>query len=131
MSFASDVERISKKMAISTEKLAAATFIELFNSVIKDTPVKEGRLRGEWQTTKNSPAGGEANRTQKEDTGVATAEVFATINKPDLYYLTNLMPYAERVEFDGWSKTKAPRGMVRINVKRLRSILRTEASKIR
>ena len=131
MSFASDVERISKKMAISTEKLAAATFIELFSSVIKDTPVKEGRLRGEWQTTKNSPAGGEANRTQKEDTGVATMEAFTVINKPDLYFLTNVMPYAERVEFDGWSHTKAPRGMVRINVKRLRSILRTEASKIR
>ena len=121
MSFSSDVHRIAKKMGDNAETVASATFIELFSSVIKDTPADEGRLRGEWQTTKNSPAQGEANRT---GAAVAIAEVYAVVTKPDLYYMTNVMPYAERIEFDGWSHTKAPRGMVRINIKRLSQILR-------
>ena len=124
MSFSSDVKRIAKNMGDSVENVAAATFIELFNAVIKDTPVGTGRLRGNWQTTKNSPANGELDRTG--ETG-PIADVFFTINKPGLYYLTNNLPYAERVEFDGWSHTKAPRGMVRINVKRLDQILRKKA----
>lgn len=127
MSFSSDVSRIAKKMGEDAETVASATFIELFSSVIKDTPVDSGRLRGEWQTTKNSPAQNEAGRTQTGSTGIATAEAIFTITKPDTYYLTNVMPYAERVEFDGWSHTKAPRGMVRINIKRLNQILRKEA----
>jgi len=127
MSFSSDVSRIAKKMGDTAENVATATFIELFSAVIADTPVGEGRLRGEWQTTKNNPANGEADRIQTEQTGVATLEAFNTINKPDLYFLTNVMPYAPRVEFDGWSHTKAPRGMVRINAKRLKSILRKQS----
>ena len=124
MTFASDVSRIAKDMGESVEDVASATFIELFSSVIKDTPALSGRLRGNWQTTKNSPASGELDRI-----GIAgsISDAFSTINKPGLYYLTNNLPYAERVEFDGWSHTKAPRGMVRINVKRLDQILRKKA----
>jgi len=54
MSFASDVSKIARDMKESVENVAAATFIELFSDVISDTPALSGRLRGEWQTTKNS-----------------------------------------------------------------------------
>lgn len=33
----------------------------------------------------------------------------------DTFYFTNNMPYAERIEFKGWS-SKAPTGMVRVNI---------------
>ena len=124
MSFTSDVRRIAKDMGETAENVASATFIELFSAVIKDTPVESGRLQGNWQTTKTSPATGILQAT-----GVAGAisMVQLTINKPDLYYLTNNLPYAERVEFDGLSHTKAPRGMVRINAKRIKTILRKKA----
>ncbi len=127
MSFTADLKRITRDMGVGFEDLAQATFIELFSSVIADTPVDEGRLRGDWQTTKNSPATGRSGRIQKEDIGVATAQAHAVIGKPGLYYLTNNMPYAGRVEFDGHSGTKAPRGMVRINAKRLAQILRRKS----
>jgi hypothetical protein len=133
MSFTADVHRIAEKMGDSVENVAAATFIELFSSVIKDTPVDVGRLRGNWQTTKNSPAQSEIQRIGGAG---PIAEAHAVVRKPDLYYLTNNLPYAEKVEFGGYGagpKTvggfsiKAPRGMVRINVKRLKSILRRKA----
>jgi hypothetical protein len=124
MSFTADVHRIAEKIGDSVENVASATFIELFASVIKDTPVDTGRLRGNWQTTKNSPAQGETKRTGGS---VAIAEAHAVVRKPDLYYLTNNLPYAARIEFDGYSKIKAPLGMVRINAKRLKRILREQA----
>ncbi len=127
MSFTADLKRIAKDMGETVENLAQATFIELFSAVIADTPVDEGRLRGDWQSTKGSPAAGQAGRIQKEKTGVATAEAHAVIGKPGLYYLTNNMPYAARIEFDGHSGTKAPRGMVRINAKRVAQILRRKS----
>lgn len=124
MSFSSDVERIAKKMDRDLEEVARAIFIELFSAVIKDTPVLTGRLRGNWQTTKSVEASQIIERT---GTGGAIAEVYNTVNKPDLYYLTNNLPYAERIEFDGWSKVKAPAGMVRKNLARIKSIVRKQA----
>ena len=130
MSFTADVHRIAEKMGESVETVAAATFIELFNAVIKDTPVLEGRLQGNWQTTKTSPANGEVDRLGS----LAVAEVHSTIKNPSTYYLTNNLPYAAVAEFGEWPtigfSPKAPRGMVRVNVKRLKQILRKEATKL-
>ena len=132
MSFSSDVSRIAKDMGESVENVAAATFIELFSAVIKQTPVDEGRARGSWQTTKNTPASGDVNRKGS----AAIAEAHFTVGKPGLYYLTSNLPYMEKLEFGGYGpgpKTtggfslQAPRGMVRINVKRLDQILRKKA----
>lgn len=123
MSFSSDVSRIAKDMNDTAENVARNVFIELFSAVIKDTPVDEGRLRGNWQTTRNSPANGTVERTGGSG---AISEVRAKVNKPDVYYLTNNLPYAERIEY-GYSKIKAPEGMVRKNVLRLKSILRKKA----
>ena len=114
-------------MEVNVNTLAEATFIELFSSVIADTPVDVGRLRGEWQTTRNTPANKQKDRIQKGDTEGATLEVSMNIKGPGLYYLTNLMPYAHRIEFYNYSKVKAPRGMVRINAKRIEGIVRRTA----
>jgi hypothetical protein len=45
--------------------------------------------------------------------------------------LSNNMPYAYRVEFDGWSHTKAPEGMLRRNVARFKRLFEEEARKNR
>ena len=133
MSFSSDVHRIAEKMGDTVENVASATFIELFSAVIRDTPVDSGRLRGNWQTTKNSPATGELARTGGSG---AIAEVHSKVDKLGTYYLTNNLPYATVAEFGGWGsgpKTtggysiQAPAGMVRKNVLRLTQILRKKA----
>ena len=124
MSFASDVRRISRKMQLHAEHVAAETIKELFIAVIRDTPVDTGRLRGNWQTTIRTPASGRLDRIQTGRSGEATQQVTATVTKPNVYLLTNNLPYAARIEYDGWSHTKAPQGMVRRNVRRIRTILR-------
>ena len=46
-------------------------------------------------------------------------------DKDSVVYLTNNLPYAARIEYDGWSHTKAPEGMVRKNVIRITQNLKT------
>lgn len=98
-----------------------AVVLALFSSVIKDTPVLTGRLRGNWLVTSENPASGVAEVT--DPTGnKAIADVASLVGgmSGDFdVYLTNNLPYAYRVEYDGWSHTKAPAGMVRKNLIRI------------
>jgi len=44
------------------------------------------------------------------------------------FYFTNNLPYAFRIEFEGWSKVKAPQGMVRRNAIRWKQIVKRAAN---
>ena len=41
----------------------------------------------------------------------------------NVVYLTNNLPYAQRLEYEGWSK-QAPAGMVRVNMARIADIMK-------
>ena len=97
--------------------------IKLFAAVIKDTPVLTGRLRGNWTFGKGSP-----QEAVGESTLDPTETVVGGINAgvtagDDSYFLTNTMPYTNRIEYEGWSHTKAPEGMVRRNLVRIAALL--------
>ena len=123
MSFASDVAKYAKLAGASVDDTRRAIVLELFGSVIKDTPVDTGRARGNWQTSMDSPATGE---TDRKGEGVALAEVgqqTASFGAGKVIYLTNNLPYIYRLEFLGWSQ-QSPDGMARKNVARIQSIVR-------
>jgi len=136
MSFASEVKHASNVIGKSFDETAKQVTFALFKAVIVSTPVDTGRLRGNWQTTKNSPAKGTTNR--RGESG-AISEARSTINKAGLYYLTNNLPYAAVAEYGLWGKgsgathktagtgfsIQAPHGMVRVNVVRMRAKLRS------
>lgn len=125
MSFTSDMQRFVKLAQNAGDDIVRGTTIELFNGVIRDTPVLDGRLRGDWQTTVEKPASGENGRIDTTDMGrdggPSQAEVIANTPKEagGETYLTNSMPYAYGIEFEGRSKDKAPEGMVRRNLARV------------
>lgn len=123
MSFARDVERITARMKAKGNEVVQETTKELFTATVFDTPVDTGRLRGNWQCTINIPASGELDRFGGEG---PKSEIYGTVTAPGLFYLTNNLPYAERIEYDGWSQ-QAPQGMVRINARRVHHVLRKHA----
>lgn len=126
--FAADISRFADRVGATVDELQRAVFGELFGSVIGDTPVLSGRLRGNWQASKSAPELGVLETS--DPTGVATiAKAVAAIGDSGVYFLTNNLPYAERIEFDGHSSIKAPAGMVRINAMRLAQVLADEARK--
>jgi hypothetical protein len=128
--FAKDMKAIAKRLRVDVEAIARATLIETFTGIATDTPVLEGRLQGEWQTSVGS-RGSADSETGRDGTNEVILEIESTIRGPDVYFFYNNMPYAERIEFDGWSHTKAPRGMARINVAKTETILAKKARELR
>jgi hypothetical protein len=123
VSFAKDFERFAKLTNASLDETGRAIVLELFGSVIKDTPVDTGRARGNWQTTIGAPASGQ---TDRKGEGPALAEVSqeaASFGAGKIIYLTNNLPYIYRLEFLGWSQ-QSPDGMARKNVARIQSMVR-------
>lgn len=140
--FAKDVEKFAEKSRARIIALKRAVAIELFRSVVLDTPVGNvsrwnipesqkrwlkangyvgGQLRGGWR-----PSYGAAKKddgSPDSSGNKVLAEIQSTIkNAPpeETFILANNLPYAYRIEYDGWSSI-APEGMVRRNAKRIRS----------
>ena len=103
-----------KAMAQSEAKIKKA-FMGLSTDIIMDTPVLSGRLRNNWFPSVNEGTDKTTNYTGEK--GVAATNRVSAIKFKlgDTLYLTNNLPYAKRIEFDGWS-AKAPQGMVRRNL---------------
>ena len=127
MSFASDLQAYANKVGRTLDQTHRAVVIELFSSVIMDTPVLDGFLRGAWIMSEGAPDFSQVKIADK--TGKLTTAKVRTNAGPagSNVFLTNSMPYAYRVEFEGWSHTKAPEGMMRKNVARIQGIVRKAA----
>ena len=131
MSFALDVGQWAKSAKSDIERINKAVILELFSSVILDTPVLQGRLRGNWLISSGAPETKEINILDPsgsktvQNVGDFVREIKG--DKDFSVFLTNNLPYAYRIEYDGWSHTKAPEGMVRKNFIRISENLRSKS----
>lgn len=123
MSFGGQINRARVNLIGFTMKQVRGTLFSLVSRIIKESPVDTGRFRGNWQASINAPI-----KTQKQTTDPSGAgsignagSVLQTLDAGETFYLTNNLPYANRLEF-GYSK-QAPAGMLRINVERVRAAL--------
>lgn len=108
------------------DRVRRASVLELFKLIIYSTPVETGRLRGNWQTTINSVAQSQLERVDPNG-GLALAEVMANMGGLlDVVWFSNNLPYAERIEYDGWSY-KEPEGMVRKHLVQWQRIVAAKA----
>ncbi len=125
MSWESDWKKIEKKIDRTLDKGIRATLLELSVAIIKETPADLGTARRNWQASIGRGATGiiAADRSVRSSEAKAIAEVDQTVSVAvgDLYYLTNNLPYIERLEY-GWSQ-QAPGGMVRKNMQNFNRLL--------
>jgi hypothetical protein len=125
--FALDLERFATGASARVEGIRRAVVLKLFSAVIKDTPVLTGRLRSNWQTSVGSPMLGELPmRGEGAALGEVTAAA-AAVHGDQPVFLRNNLPYGPRIEFDGWSHTKAPEGMLRKNVARFQRLVNEQS----
>jgi hypothetical protein len=83
---------------------------------IKATPVLSGRLRGDWRPGLGSESTADLPpRSEAAAIADATATTKGWRDDGRLFF-TNRLPYAARVEYDGWAHAKAPAGMLRITI---------------
>jgi hypothetical protein len=108
------------------DKVRRASALEVFMLTIYATPVDTGRLRGNWQTAINSPKTSHITRLDKAG-GEAVAEAMANLGSMvDVVYMTNSLPYAEKIEYEGYSR-QAPNGMVRVSAAKWQRIVQEKA----
>lgn len=127
MSFEAQVRKFGRTTLDRIDRVRRASSLELFRLIIEETPVDRGVLRNNWRTQVNSP---NVSKKDSADPSGAQALAEATANLgrlQDTVFFTNNLPYAERIEYDGWSRFKAPAGMVRKNVARWDQIVAAKA----
>jgi len=132
MNFSLDIKDFAEKTSRNIQDVKAEVASDLFGAIIKSTPVGNskywqnpkapkgyvgGRLRGNWQTSINTPIltttpriDPNGNDTIKE----MQQEVQKAVGDQTIY-MTNNLPYAVRVEY-GHSRQQRPEGMVRVNI---------------
>lgn len=127
MAFRRDVQSWTKKTMENLDKTRRASALELFRLIILSTPVDNGMLINNWRTQINTPNTG--SRQALSTVGAdSLQEAQKNLGKlEDTVFFTNNLPYAYRIEFDGWSRYKAPQGMVRKNVARWDQIVAAKA----
>ncbi len=113
MSFNSDLRRFSKTAGSTAEKMFRAKVIGVMNNIVRRTPVKDGRLQGNWQASINSPKRNTLERTNPPH-HAELHSALSPVKSGDVVYFTNNLPYAYAIEM-GHSK-KNPLGMMRISV---------------
>ena len=130
MSFSQQLRVASKRIDKRGQDIFRAVYIRLFSAVIRDTPVDTGRARGNWQISSKGPATGVLDVEDKSGSiTINTVNTFR-LDKGKVVYLTNNLPYINRLEYDGWSK-QAPGGMARKNVIRFQRLLKEAVAKNR
>lgn len=128
MSFSDDLRRFAEKTNRDVNQVIRGTAIRLFSAIIEDTPVDLGRLRANWMTSVGNPNYSISDNTDK-DGSLTVSKMMGIVNgaQPGSdFHMTNSLPYAYRIEFEGWSHEKAPQGMVRKNVIRFQELVREE-----
>jgi hypothetical protein len=131
MGFGSQLLAFSKQTQKDIDTVYRTSSIELCSAIIVETPVKQGTLRGAWHADLNFPTVVN-NAVSNSQTGTISklkAEL-VNVNIRDVVFFSNNMPYAPRIEYDGYSG-KAPQGMVRINTSRWKEIVSRNVRKLK
>jgi len=131
MSFTGDLTSYANKTVNQLERVKRKSAFELFSAVVFSTPVDKGVLRNNWFASINSgsqettAAPGASGDSAKNRIGNALKDS----NLADTLFLTNNLPYAAAIEFDGHS-AQAPQGMVRVNALNWSQIVERNAKSI-
>lgn len=124
MSWTEQIAQYKGKLREEAEKRYRAAILEVMKSTILDTPVLEGRLRGDWEAFVGTY--GRAAKGAMDPSGALAisqcARLVRNVEVTDDVFFVNRMPYAATIEYDGYSK-KAPEGMLRRNLVRWKGLL--------
>ena len=139
MSFSKQIGAFGKKALKKSNKVVRGTALSLFSKIVLMTPVGNasqwetkyppkgyagGRLRANWQASIGSPRDGEIDSTSSSKALSTITKAAAMLRGDGSIFLSNNLPYAQRVE-DGWSK-QAPAGMVKVNIAQFKRIVKRQ-----
>lgn len=126
MSGAVDLSRLVAKANGNIDKAVRQALILAAQGVVMNSPVDTGSLRSSWGFGVSMPKNGPTDTTDKSG-GATLTKIAQAIKGQEAgpkFYITTELAYARRIEYEGWSRTKAPNGMVRITIANLPNAIR-------
>lgn len=118
--FSLDIGKFARKFGIQGNAVGRKIVFDIQKDTMLASPVDTGALRSNWFVGLNSRPATVAPTLS--DNGASAKTGAAIALKPfawgDTVYMVNNLPYAHKIEFEGWSHTQAPQGMLRITVAR-------------
>lgn len=116
------IEGFAKATKSKLGEASRAIKISLFTGVIRDTRVRTGRLRGNWQTSTGSPI--KATTSRMDPTGQqASQEARNNATEFGVDYMTNNLPYAGPWEDED--------GMIAKNMQRIERNVKEAVRRVR
>lgn len=120
--FTTDLETFRNNSMNKVDQVTRMVALEVFRRIIMRTPVDTGRARGNWICTIAVPAEmmqglaavNDTDRSGRSTIATMTEEVLGWKPEDVAIFLTNNLPYIERLE-NGYSK-QAPAGMVAVTI---------------
>jgi hypothetical protein len=121
MSFSDGIAGFAKRAGAKIDDAVASVCAETSVRIIKKTPRRTGRAKGNWFASINIPSS-ETSETRKESEAISDAMIASNDASGKIFYLTNNLKYIRPLEY-GWSK-QAPEGMLRISIAETENKLR-------
>lgn len=141
--FTLDMRAFAAKARANAGAIVRKTVIDVGTHIVLKSPVGNpsewaypesappgyvgGRFRANWQYGYNAAPIGQLDlidRSQdgRDTAGRLAADVLTGTDAFGVHYIANNLPYARRLEYDGWSK-QAPNGMVGISMIKFREFM--------
>ena len=129
--FSLDISRFVEKAKGRVDLVVQKVTLDVFSSVIMMSPVDTGRFRGNWIADIGAIPAGTVNNFDKSGSEAISraAAIVARGKSGGVVYLVNNLPYAQRLEYDHWSR-QAPSGMVRISITNYQNYVNNAVSSI-
>ena len=127
-SFSIPFDQLAAKLKLDLDTVVRKSTLDLFKAVVLKSPVGNpdnwkypappgyvgGRFRANWNCTVGAPDESTTESTA-QGRGISEAQKALTFASGDVVYFVNGLPYAYRLENEGWSK-QALAGMIKISV---------------
>lgn len=132
MTLSTDLAKIAARNKQKLLKVAQNSLMRVGGRIVVMSPVADGIFKNSWlsaygaidstiTTTADASGGKSLGMLKAKLDGLAVGQVF---------YFTNSLPYAQRLEYDAWS-AQAPAGMVRLSVANWQTIVAEEVKRVK
>ncbi len=131
MTFSQSLFRFAGETKRTMDDTFRGVILEMSVRFVMRSPVDTGRFRGNWQIGEGRADTRTDSENDKQVLGSPpSAESYARwqdqmegVRAGQIVYITNNLPYARRLEYEGWSK-QAPGGMVRLAMMEYQQVIR-------
>ena len=139
MSFGNTFASFQNRFEDNNEEIVKAVSIKLFSAIILASPVDDGRFRSNWFPANAVPSNMLIDGELPAQITINNAARFVQTSQAMTFTLTNNLPYAQTIEFGGYSdgpntiggfSKQAPQGVVRVNAARFERLITAEARRV-